>query len=131
MNREVIITCALTGAGDTASKSPHVPVTPKDIAADAINAAAAGASVVHIHVRDPRTGAPSRDPSLFEEVHNRIREQNQELMLNYTGGMGGISGSILERPQPLRRTPILLVRRSGFNTLQCCALILVAWIVAL
>ena len=89
MNREVIITCALTGAGDTASKSPHVPVTPKDIAADAINAAAAGASVVHIHVRDPKTGAPSRDPSLFEEVHNRIREQNQELMLNYTGGMGG------------------------------------------
>ncbi len=61
MNREVFVTCALTGAGDTAGKSPHVPVTPKEIANDALEAADAGASIVHIHARDPKSGQSSRD----------------------------------------------------------------------
>jgi uncharacterized protein (DUF849 family) len=89
MNREVIITCALTGAGDTVGRNPHVPVTPAQIAEDALAAAAAGAAIVHVHVRDPQTGAPSRDTQLFAEVHERIRAVNRELILNYTGGMGG------------------------------------------
>lgn len=65
MNQDVIITCALTGAGDTVRKSPHVPVTPEQIARSAVEAADAGAAAVHIHVRDPETGAPSRDPRLY------------------------------------------------------------------
>jgi len=89
VNREVIITCAVTGAGDTVDRSPHVPVTPEAIAGDALAAAAAGASVVHVHVRDPQSGRPSRDPALFAEVHERIRARNSGLVLNYTGGMGG------------------------------------------
>lgn len=89
MNRDVVITCALTGAGDTVGRSPHVPVTPAAIAEDALQAAAAGAAVVHVHVRDPDSGQPSRDPDLFAEVHDRIRSSNTDLILNYTGGMGG------------------------------------------
>jgi uncharacterized protein (DUF849 family) len=89
VNREVIVTCALTGAGDTVGRNPHVPVTPAKIAEDALAAAAAGASIVHVHVRDPQSGAPSRDPDLFAEVHRRIRAANSALILNYTGGMGG------------------------------------------
>ena len=61
MNREVFITCAVTGSGATQDKSPHVPRSPKQIADSAILAARSGAAVVHCHVRDPETGAPSRD----------------------------------------------------------------------
>ena len=65
MNYEVVVSCAVTGAGDTTGKSPHVPVTPKEIANAAIEAAKAGAAIAHIHVRDPETGKGSRDPKLF------------------------------------------------------------------
>lgn len=89
MNRSVILTCALTGAGDTVGRSPHVPVTPKQIAASAVEAAEAGASAVHIHVRDPETGAPSRDNALYREVVERIRETGVDIVINLTAGMGG------------------------------------------
>lgn len=89
MNRKVIVTCALTGAGDTTSKSEHVPVTPDEIAADAIAAARAGASVVHIHVRDPRTGQGSRDTGLYREVVRQVRESDVDPVINLTAGMGG------------------------------------------
>jgi len=85
----VFITCALTGSGDSVRKSPHVPVTPAQIAAAALEAHAAGAAIVHIHVRDPATGAPSRSTLLYREVVERIRARNTELILNLTGGMGG------------------------------------------
>ncbi len=85
----VFITCAVTGSGDSVKKSPHVPVTPTQIAAAALEAHAAGAAIVHLHVRDPATGAPSRDPALFREVFERIREKNAEVIVNLTGGMGG------------------------------------------
>ena len=71
MNFEVVITCAVTGAGDTVGKSDKVPVTPKQIANAAIDAAKAGATSVHIHVRDPETGKGSRDPKLFKETVDR------------------------------------------------------------
>jgi uncharacterized protein (DUF849 family) len=86
---EVFVTCAVTGAADSAGKSPHVPVTPHEIAAAALDAHAAGAAIVHLHVRDPMSGAGSRDPALFREVVARVREANTEVILNLTGGMGG------------------------------------------
>ncbi|MBI6601603.1 MULTISPECIES: 3-keto-5-aminohexanoate cleavage protein [Pseudomonas] len=89
MNHDVIITCALTGAGDTTAKSPHVPVTPKQIAAAAVEAAKAGATVVHCHVRDPDTGKFSRDVALYREVMERIREADIDIIVNLTAGMGG------------------------------------------
>ncbi|MBA1287595.1 BKACE family enzyme [Pseudomonas japonica] len=89
MNHDVIITCALTGAGDTTGKSPFVPVTPKQIAEAAVEAAQAGATVVHCHVRDPHTGRFSRDVSLYRELMERIREADVDIIVNLTAGMGG------------------------------------------
>ncbi|GBD43524.1 3-keto-5-aminohexanoate cleavage enzyme [bacterium HR40] len=89
MNFEVFVTCAVTGAGDTVGRSPHVPVTPQQIAAAAVEAAKAGAAIAHIHVRDPRTGKAARDPVLYREVVDRIRSSGVDMVLNLTAGMGG------------------------------------------
>ena len=89
MNNEVIVTCAVTGAGDTLGKHPEVPVTPEQISNAAIAAAKAGASVAHIHVRDPETGLCSRDVNLFKEVVERIRDSETDVVINLTAGMGG------------------------------------------
>jgi len=89
MNRNVFITCAVTGSGSTQDRSPHVPRSPKEIADSAIAAAKAGAAIVHCHVRDPETGAPSRDLALYREVTDRIRESDTDVVLNLTAGMGG------------------------------------------
>ena len=89
MNHDVIITCALTGAGDTSGRSPLVPVTPKQIADAAVEAAKAGATVVHCHVRDPETGQFSRDVALYRELMERIREADIDIIVNLTAGMGG------------------------------------------
>ncbi|MDB6179281.1 3-keto-5-aminohexanoate cleavage protein [Paracoccus sp. Z330] len=89
MNREVFITCAVTGSGGTQDRSPHVPRSPREIAESAIDAAKAGAAIVHCHVRDPETGAPSRDLALYREVTDRIRESDTDVVLNLTAGMGG------------------------------------------
>jgi len=86
---DVFITCAVTGAGDTAGRSPLVPVTPEQIAAAAIEAARAGAAVAHIHVRDPATGRGARDPRLYREVVERVRAADVDVVLNLTAGMGG------------------------------------------
>jgi len=103
MNREVFITCAVTGSGDTANKSRHVPRSPKEIADAAVEAAKAGAAVVHCHVRDPETGAPSRRKDLYKEVTDRIRSADVDIVLNLTAGMGGdmIFGDV-ENPLPLK-----------------------------
>ncbi len=89
MNRDVIITCAVTGAGDTVGKHPGMPVTPEQIATAAIEAAKAGAAVAHVHVRHPETGKGSRDPELFRETVGRIRDSEIDVVLNLTAGMGG------------------------------------------
>ena len=89
MNRNVMITCALTGAGDTVGRSEHVPVTPEQIAASGIAAARAGATIVHVHVRDPETGKGSRDVALYREVVERIRASDIDVIINTTAGMGG------------------------------------------
>ena len=89
MNWDVFITCAVTGSGATVGKSPHVPVTPEQIATSAIDAAKAGAAVVHIHVRRPWAGVGSRDTGLYAEVAERIRDSGTDVVLNFTAGMGG------------------------------------------
>lgn len=89
MNREVFITCAITGSGGTQDKSPHVPRSPEQIANSAIDAAKAGAAIVHCHVRDPETGKPSRDPALYRELTERVRDSATDCVLNLTAGMGG------------------------------------------
>ena len=101
-SREIFITCAVTGAGNTTGRSDKVPITPQQIADSCITSAKAGAAIVHIHVRDPKTGAPARDPALYEEVINIIRESKVDMVLNFTAGMGGdmVFGSA-EEPLPL------------------------------
>jgi len=89
MNRSVIVTCAVTGSGDTTGRSPEVPVTPAEIAASALGAADAGAAIVHCHVRDLETGKGTRTVSLYEEVVERIRAENTDVIVNLTAGMGG------------------------------------------
>jgi len=89
MNKDVIITCAVTGGGDTTSRSHLVPITPRQIADAAIGAARAGAAVVHLHVRDPETGAGSRKPALFRETVDMIRDSGVDMIINLTAGLGG------------------------------------------
>ncbi|HIN60227.1 MAG TPA: 3-keto-5-aminohexanoate cleavage protein [Gammaproteobacteria bacterium] len=89
MNYEVIVTCAVTGAGDTVDKHPAIPVTPEQVANAAIEAADAGAAIVHIHVRDPKTGAGSRDIELFRQSVDRVRASGRDVLINLTAGMGG------------------------------------------
>lgn len=102
MNRDVFITCAVTGSGSTQDRSPHVPRSPEAIAKSAIDAAKAGAAIVHCHVRDPETGAPSRLPSLYREVTDRIRDAEVDVVLNLTAGMGGdITFGSTEAPLPV------------------------------
>ncbi len=89
MNNDVIITCAVTGAADTTSRSNLVPITPEQIANAAIEAAKAGAAVIHVHVRDPESGQGSRDTGLFKQTVDLIRDSSVDLVLNLTAGMGG------------------------------------------
>ena len=89
MSSEVFITCALTGSGSTQDKSNHVPRSPKEIAENAISAAKAGAAIVHCHVRDPETGAPSRKLKYYREITDRIRDSGTDVIINLTAGMGG------------------------------------------
>ena len=105
MNREVFITCAVTGSGGTQDRSPHVPRSPKQIAESAIAAAKAGAAIVHCHVRDPDTGTPSRDLVYYREVTDRIRDAEVDVVLNLTAGMGGdmVFGSS-DQPLPLNES---------------------------
>ncbi len=102
MNRNVFITAAITGSGATQDKSPHVPRSPEEIANAAIDAAKAGAAIVHCHVRDPKTGAPSREGHYYREVTERIRASDTDVVLNLTAGMGGdiVFGSA-DAPLPL------------------------------
>jgi uncharacterized protein (DUF849 family) len=89
VNGEVIISCAVTGAGDTVGKHPAVPVTPRQIADSALEAALAGAAIVHLHVRDPETGKAARDPALYRETVDHIRRSGVDVVINLTAGMGG------------------------------------------
>jgi uncharacterized protein (DUF849 family) len=104
MNPNVIITCAVTGAGDTVGRHPAIPVTPEQIANAALEAAEAGAAVVHCHVRDPKTGKGTRGVHLYREVVERIRAKNTEVIINLTAGMGG-DVEVGEGEQPMQWGP--------------------------
>ena len=104
MNPNVIITCAVTGAGDTVGRHPAIPITPEQIANAALEAAEAGAAVVHCHVRDPKTGKGTRGVHLYREVVERIRAKNTEVIINLTAGMGG-DVEVGEGEQPMQWGP--------------------------
>lgn len=99
---KTILTCAVTGAGTTVEQTPYLPVTPEQIANSALEAASAGAAVVHIHVRDPNTGRPSMDPALYREVYTRIKDKNIDVLINLTTGPGatGPATVIFGNPHP-------------------------------
>ncbi len=103
MNRDVIITCAVTGAGDTAGKHPNLPTTPDQIATAALEAAEAGAAIVHIHVRDPATGRGTRDVELYRAVVETVRAADTDVIVNLTAGMGG--DLMIGDPDPLDFRP--------------------------
>jgi len=129
MNSEVIVTCAVTGAGDTVGKHPAIPVTPRQIADAAIEAAKAGAAVAHIHVRDPNTGKGCRDPKLYREVVEHLRGSNTDIIINLTAGMGGdfelgahdpkIPGPNTDLVGPLERLVHVEELRPEICTLDC------------
>lgn len=87
---KTIITCAVTGAVTSKQQTPYLPVTPEEIATSALEAAEAGASIVHIHVRNPETGKPSMNVDLYEDTVNRIKKQNQKVLINLTTGPGAL-----------------------------------------
>src|ERR1700728_5341263 len=89
MQRKVIISCAVTGSADTPGRNPAVPVTPEQIAQSSIDAAKAGAAIVHIHVRNPNTTKPSMDPAHYREVVERIRASGTDALLHLTTAPGG------------------------------------------
>ena len=103
IREKVFITAAITGSGNTQDRSALVPRSPEQIADAAIAAAKAGAAIVHCHVRDPESGAPSRLRSLYREVTDRIRQCDTDMVLNLTAGMGGdlVFGPV-DAPLPLR-----------------------------
>jgi uncharacterized protein (DUF849 family) len=129
MNTEVIVTCAVTGAGDTVGKHPAIPVTPQQIADAVIDSANAGAAVAHVHVRDPETGKGSRDCRLYREVVERVRSRNIDVILNLTAGMGGdfelgeqdpkIAGPNTDLVGPLERLVHIEELRPEICTLDC------------
>ena len=110
MQPKVIITCAVTGAGDTVGKHPAIPVTPEQIASSALEAASAGATIVHCHVREPSTGKGSRKVEYYREVMERIRDKNKEVIINLTAGMGG-DVEVGSGARPLRFRPRHRLRR--------------------
>ena len=99
---KTILTCAVTGAGTTIEQTPHLPVTPEQIANSALEAASAGAAVVHIHVRDPSTGRPSMNSYLYQETVERIKAKNTSVLINLTTGPGatGPANVIFGNPHP-------------------------------
>ena len=121
MNREVFITCAVTGSGSTQDRSPNVPRSPKEIADSAIAAAEAGAAVVHCHVREPETGLPSRKLEYYRELTSLIRSSSVDVVLNLTAGMGGdIVFGGAESPLPLNQIGTDMV---GSTERVCCRML--------
>ena len=130
MNTNVVVSCAVTGAGDTVDKHPAIPVTPEQIANSAIEAADAGAAIVHLHVRDPETGKGSRDINLFKETVELVRNSGRNVLINLTAGMGGDLVVDDENPEVRQRERISSVPKSAWRMWSCCARISRRWIAA-
>lgn len=108
-SRKIILTCAVTGSGDTVKRNPAVPVTPEQIATSALEAAEAGAAVVHIHVRDPATGLSTMDDALYRDVFNRLKRSNTKAVINLTTGPGATF-------VPTRSNPLVAAPGSNLTT---------------
>ena len=121
LREKVFITAAITGSGSTQDRSPHVPRSPTEIANAAIEAAKAGAAIVHCHVRDPETGTPSRSVALYRQVTKAIRESEVDVVINLTSGMGGdlVLGSA-EKPLPLSEDTDLVGASERVEHLVAC-----------
>ncbi len=89
MSREVIVTCAVTGSHQNFQKHPDYPITPKQIAESCLDARQAGAAIVHVHVREPKTGAAAGETALYREVVERVRNSGSDVLINLTTGFGG------------------------------------------
>src|ERR1700759_1822897 len=107
-NGKTFITCAITGNITKPEQSPHLPITPEQIATSALEAAEAGAAIAHIHVRDPATGRPSMEIELYRDVVDRIRARNTSLVINLTTGPGGRFVPSVEDPRVAGPRPTLL-----------------------
>ena len=107
MARPVIIACAVTGSADSTGVNPAVPVTPEQIANEAIAANKAGAAIVHIHVRNPETGKASMDPKLYKEVVDRIRDAGAPVIINLTTGPGARFVPELDNPSQAAATTVM------------------------
>ncbi len=121
VNREVFITCAVTGAGNTQDRSLKVPRSPAEIAESAIKAAQSGAAIVHCHVRDPETGKPSRELQYYKEVTERIRSSDVDVILNLTAGMGGdlVLGNT-DSPLPLQEGTDMASAKDRIEHIRIC-----------
>lgn len=115
MAEKVIISCAVTGSIHTPSMSPHLPVTPDEITKASVEAAEAGAAIIHLHARNPETGQPDQNPDLFMQFLPRIKQQT-DAILNITTG-GGMGMSLDQRLAPaLRAKPeIASMNMGSFN----------------
>ena len=127
MAAKTVITCALTGGADSTGKSPYVPVTPKQIADQALAVEKAGAACVHIHVRNPETGKPSMEPSLYREVVARIRDAGSNLVINLTTGPGasfvpGDTDPVVSSGSNTMRTPEFRLQHVDENRPDICSL---------
>src|SRR6185369_3244461 len=127
MQRKVIIACAVTGSADTPSRNPAVPVTPAQIAASAIDAAKAGAAIVHIHVRDPQTTRPSMELAHYREVVERVRASGTDALINLTTGPGarfvpGVDDAMKPGPGTTLALPAARVRHVQELKPEICSL---------
>ena len=120
-NKEVFITCAVTGSGNTQERSSYVPRSPSEIATSAIEAAKAGAAVVHCHVRDPNSGKPSRSLDFYQQVTELIRSSSTDVILNLTAGMGGdlVLGGTDSPLPPAARTDMISAKARIAHIEQC------------
>lgn len=113
--RKVIITCAVTGAIHTPSMSPHLPVTPDEIAEAAIGAAEAGATILHLHARDPKDGRPTQDPAAFEAFLPRIKQATKAVVNLTTGGSPHMSVEERLRPAVSLRPEVASLNMGSMN----------------
>lgn len=115
LKNKVIITCAVTGAIHTPSMSPHLPVTPNEIAESAIAAAEAGASILHLHARDPETGKPTQDPSVFEQFLPRIKQSTNSVINITTGGSPHMTVEERMRPATTFKPEVASLNMGSMN----------------